>query len=58
MLSALFLCLTSIILGICITLAVQWYIFQKYMSTIPYIGPPETPKTEPFSLPQVSILLF
>ncbi|XP_046985794.1 PDZ domain-containing protein 8 isoform X1 [Schistocerca americana] len=48
----LFVGFISLVAGICITLSVQWYIFRRYLQTLPYVGPPETTEADPFRLPQ------
>ncbi|PSN46043.1 hypothetical protein C0J52_07689 [Blattella germanica] len=51
-LALLLVILVSIVVGIVATLAVQWYIFNHYIKSLPYVGPPGEPISRQFRLPQ------
>ncbi|XP_021925331.1 PDZ domain-containing protein 8 isoform X2 [Zootermopsis nevadensis] len=42
----------SIGTGVVATLAVQWYVFNRYIKCLPYVGPPRVPMSGHFRLPQ------
>ncbi|XP_063242954.1 PDZ domain-containing protein 8 isoform X2 [Bacillus rossius redtenbacheri] len=51
----LFLMLLSLVAGILLTVAAQWFLFSSYVMRLPYVGPPAKPFVGQVRLPQMLI---
>nr|CAD7429133.1 unnamed protein product [Timema monikensis] len=55
MLALLFLMLVCLLVGVGLTLAVQWVLFNRYLMRLPYVGPPDKPTRAQVRIPQMLI---
>lgn len=54
----MFLSAVSILFGVILTLVLQYYVLLVYFKKSPVVEPPNKPKEEVYSLPEVSIFHF
>ena len=47
----------SVLLGVLITLVIQYIVFKSWFMTLPILGPPSKPQYQQYALPQVCIVL-
>lgn len=45
-------------IGVTVTLVVEWYLFNNYINSKPFVGPTSTPVVDPFEIPKVSPILI
>ena len=54
MLGTLLLALFCVVLGVALTLAVQYYVLENYFESLPIVGPTDKPTVTQPKLPEVS----
>ncbi|XP_073969066.1 PDZ domain containing 8 isoform X2 [Rhodnius prolixus] len=47
------LLIISFLIGVTVTLVVEWYLFNNYINSKPFVGPTSTPVVDPFEIPKV-----